>query len=283
MTVLMRALNLSNDFITWTSTSPDYEGAYAPEAIQSDSAIVVADTGGGTIENIGKLGLEYDPVALWLFDGNLNDSSGNGFDLTGAPSYTTAAIDRQAGAIFGGTAWTRPSRDAALAITGALTIECTLNTELSAVGGSICSFAGVGETEILNSCYLLRIAKSKMISIFWESGAGIDQYLTSPVGILPEGIPTHIAVTRSASNPAVTNIYLNGVNVLSNNTKSACTGGTSATVRLRIGTDENGTEVLGTGNILTSLKIIAAELTPAQVVAEYNKVLGGKGIVYPAI
>lgn len=70
MTVLMRALNLSNYFITWTSTSPDYDGTYAPEAIQSDSAIVVADTGGGTIENIGKLGLEYDPVGLWLFNDN---------------------------------------------------------------------------------------------------------------------------------------------------------------------------------------------------------------------
>ena len=68
MTVLMRALNLSSNFITWTSTSPDYEGAYAPEAIQSGSAIVVADTGEATIENIGKLGLEYNPVGLWLFD-----------------------------------------------------------------------------------------------------------------------------------------------------------------------------------------------------------------------
>jgi len=72
----------------------------------------------------GKLGLEHSPAGLWNFEGNLNDSSGNGFDLSGTPlGYSVQANDFQYGVIFGGSEFSRPSRDAALAITGALTIE----------------------------------------------------------------------------------------------------------------------------------------------------------------
>jgi hypothetical protein len=71
------------------------------------------------------------PVGLWLFENNLNDSSGNGFNLTGTPNYTTIEKDKQIGAIFGTSAWTRASRDASLVIIGALTIEVVISINLA--------------------------------------------------------------------------------------------------------------------------------------------------------
>jgi hypothetical protein len=52
---------------------------------------------------------------------------------------------------------------------------------------------------------------------------------------------------------------------------------------LRVGSTSAISDPLGRGSVLTSLKIIAAELTPAQVVAEYNRVLGGHSITYPVV
>ena len=97
MTVLMRALNLSNDFITWTSTSPDYDGTYAPESIQNDSAVVVSDTGGVTITK--RLPLEADhamavfcneSAAPWIDSGYM--SSGNFTVSNGTPDANQPGI-----------------------------------------------------------------------------------------------------------------------------------------------------------------------------------------------
>ena len=103
MTVLMRALNLSNDFITWTSTSPDYEGTYAPESIQSDSAIVISDTGGVTITK--RLPLEADhalavfcneSAAPWADSGAMSSGNftvGNGTPDANQPGIIKASIE----------------------------------------------------------------------------------------------------------------------------------------------------------------------------------------------
>lgn len=289
MTVLMRALNLSGSFITWTSSVADYEGTYAPESIQSNSAIIVADTGGTTPTPIQKLGLEYSPAGLWLFDGNLNDSSGNGLNLTGSPSYTTVERDKQIGAIFGTTPWTRPSRDAALSIMGALTIEAVVTLAFSSsTTMTICSIGNTGETEADNSAYYAMIGSSMLgpsnqkMTLLWESDAGVNRSVTSATEVVPVGIPCHLVWTRSADAMAVVNMYVNGVNV-HNGSAVAATGGTAATCLLRVGSTSAISDLLGRGSVLTSLKIIAAELTPAQVVAEYNRVLGGRGIVYPRL
>lgn len=284
MTVLMRALNLSNNFITWTSTSPDYEGTNAPETIQSDSAIVVADTGGSTIENIGKLGLEYDPVGLWLFNGNLNDSSGNDFNVSGTPSYVTnlngPTIPQSA--VYGGIIWTRPSRDAALATTGAITIE-TCGVFYPAGTQHIVSLGSPEsiDDEPHNTNYSLAIT-TNTITMLWETGSGTNITCISDVYSIPDGVPCHIVFTRSASNPATANFYVNGINC-GIKSGTAATGCTDSSCLLRIGGHNAGTSTLLSGTKLFSLKIIAAELTPTQVIGEYNRVLGGKVITYPVM
>ena len=238
---------------------------------------------------IQKLGLEHSPVGLWLFDGDLNDSSGNGFDLTGTPDYTTELRDKRVGAIFGTTPWTRPSRDSELSIIGALTIEAVVTVAFSsATTMTVCSIGNTGETEADNSAYYAMIGSSisgasdKKMTLLWESSTGVNRSVTSATEVVPVGIPCHLVWTRSADATAIVNMYVNGVNIHTGST-TAATGGTSATCLFRVGTNSAIADTLGRGSVLTSLKIIAAELTPAQVIEEYNRVLGGKAITYPVM
>ncbi len=284
----MRALaNPGPGYVTWQYAYPDYAGTYAPAPILAGTAVIVS--GPVPLENLGKLDTTHAPAGLWLFDNNLNDSSGNGFDLTGAPSYTTEARDKRVGAIFGTTPWTRPARDAALSIIGALTIEAVVTVAFSSPSTmTVCSIGNPGETEADNSVYYAMIGSSilgasdKKMTLLWESGAGVNRSVTSATEVVPVGIPCHLVWTRSADAVAIVNMYVNGVNI-HNGSAAAATGGTAATCLLRVGTNSAIADPIGRGSVLTSLKIIAAELTPAQVVAEYNRVLGGRGIVYPRL
>ena len=278
----MRALaNPGPGYVTWQYGYPDYAGTYAPSPILAGTAVIVS--GPVPLESLGKLDTTHAPAGLWLFENNLNDSSGNGFNLTGAPNYTTVARDNQLGALYAATPWTRPSRDAALAIIGALTVEAVVTISTAAAGGSICSVSNGGETEADNTAFwCIASFPTGEMAMFWESGVGVNRVVTSPGGVLPVGTPCHLAYTRSADAVAVVNFYVNGINVGSGSAIAA-TGATAANLILRVASDGGGTNQLGRGSILTSLKIIAAELTPAQIVAEYNRVLGGRGIVYPRL
>lgn len=79
----MRARNLANTrWITWSAATVDYAGTYAPESIQSGSAIVVADTGGTAVTKRFPLDTDHALVAFcdeatapWADSGAM--SSGN--------------------------------------------------------------------------------------------------------------------------------------------------------------------------------------------------------------
>lgn len=97
MTILMRALNLSSSFITWKSNTPDYEGTYAPESIQSGSTIVVADTGGTAVTKRLPLDTDHALVAFcdeatapWADSGAM--SSGNFTVANGTPDANQPGI-----------------------------------------------------------------------------------------------------------------------------------------------------------------------------------------------
>ncbi|MFA5757979.1 MAG: hypothetical protein WC942_01180 [Clostridia bacterium] len=50
---------------------------------------------------MGKFDTTYNTAGLWLFEDNLNDSSGNGLNLTGAVTgYTTQDNNFQKGVIL---------------------------------------------------------------------------------------------------------------------------------------------------------------------------------------
>lgn len=229
---------------------------------------------------IQKLGLEYSPAGLWLFENNLNDSSGNGLNLTGTVSYTSVK-DGHVCARLGGSL-SMATSSPTLAITGALTVECVVLANTSPIF-TLFSYGSSGDTEPANICYMVRILSSPSlgINLLWEYGAGTDVGLSAGINTMPFGWFTHLAVTRSATNPATTSIYVNGIAVATGSA-TACTGGNSTSSRFRIGANDLNS-LTATASIFSSFKIIAAELTPAQVVAEYNRVLGGHAITYPVV
>lgn len=152
----------------------------------------------------GKLGLEHSPVGLWNFEDNLNDSSGNGFDLSGTPlGYSIQANDFQYGMLFSGIL-SRASRDALTAITGALTLEVVGYFRFPASGALeyICSTGNSNEAEADNVNYSWYIDSSGQQNILWEYGAGNNVSVSSSSNILLVGSPSFMAVTRSADNPA---------------------------------------------------------------------------------
>lgn len=275
----MRALaNPGPGYVTWQYGYPDYAGTYAPAAILAGTVVIVS--GPVPLESLGKLDTTYSPAGLWLFENNLNDSSGNGLNLTGTVSYTSVK-DGHVCARLGGSL-SMATSSPTLAITGALTVECVVLANTSPMF-ALFSYGSSGDTEPANICYMVRIlsSPSRGISILWEYGAGTDVGLSAGINTMPFGWFTHLAVTRSATNPATTSIYVNGIAVATGSA-TACTGGNSTSSRFRIGADDLNS-LTATASIFSSFKIIAAELTPAQVVAEYNRVLGGRGIVYPRL
>ena len=160
---------------------------------------MVADTGGATIENIGKLGLEYNPVGLWLFENNLNDSSGNGFNLTG-----TVFGYSDFGVILNGTELTYSSVPNALQIAGALTIEI-IGTVVIAAGSALISMSGTGESLATNCLYQWGWGATGTNSIFWEYGSGATNVIWTGTGVGTFGYPCHMALTRTDSEPTMEN------------------------------------------------------------------------------
>lgn len=276
----MRALaNPGPGYVTWQHGYPDFLGVYAPSPIIAGSAVIVS--GPVPLEQIGKLDTTYSPVGLWLFDGDLTDDSGNGFTLSGTASYTSVPRDNQKGLCYRSTL-TRGVKDAPLSLMGAVTIELTGTLLSSTANQCFFCFGKSGEVEADNHAYIGMVTQNRAMFLFWESGAGVDRQVTSPDGVVPIGIPSHLVWTRDGSDPAEVNLYVNGVNVHTGSDVAA-TGGTAATCALRVGTDSVGRYPILEGSVLTSLKIIDGELTPAQVMDEYNRVLGGRGIVYPRL
>jgi len=281
----MRAsANPGPGYVTWQYGYPDFLGTYAPAPILVGTAVIVS--GPVPLGALGKLNTNYNPRALWLFDGNLNDSSGNGFHLTGTPrGYTVSSKDVLSGAIFENAAWTFVTVPD-LIITGAVTIEVLGVFQYDGVNSQyITSFGSNGELAINNRLYDFRIGADLAPGLFWESGSGTNRLVTGTPGIVPIGVPAHLVVVRQAGDPAVVNFYVNGVPAGSGSA-TAATGGSSVSSFLSIGDSSESPGAISIckpGTLFYCIKLIPAALTPNQVLAEYNLILGGRGIVYPRL
>lgn len=227
----------------------------------------------------GKLGLEHSPVGLWNFEGNLNDSSGNGFDLSGTPRrYLTNEKDFFDGVVIGGEL-TRPSRDAALAITGELTIEVVGKFFNLATDCVICSIGNSSETTEDNINYQVYITSTSQLNIRWEYGSGTNTGVVSNSNIIPIGIPCFLAITRSSGNPAQVAFFVNGESVGTGSTTAAA-GGTASTCRFRVASSNTSGSIFY-GAAFSSLKIIPSQLSQDQIKQEYNRSLGNSTYFFP--
>jgi hypothetical protein len=208
---------------------------------------------------------------LWQFDGDLNDSSGNGFTLTvefGAVRYTNIFPGIRALLIINPLGLIYNVAEPVLRITGNLTIEMLLQLAPAyETAKVICSHGAAGETAETNFAYqidMMAVTTANM-GLFSESGAGVNAlYAITP---RPPLALCHLAVTRISN---VVQFYLNGRTLgAASGTLTTPTDSTSG--RFRVGTTSSG---FAPSSVLSSLKILSAGLTSAQILDEFNRTLG---------
>jgi hypothetical protein len=226
----------------------------------------------------------HSPVGLWQFNKNTLDSSGNGLHLTidGAFIY-----DPLAPGLYGishTSAFARLYRtqfDAALAITGDMTIEFFVTLYSAMVTSNVYSNAsivsyGLDSSTAVNN-YLYKIDFSTLANfnkgLRWiqESGVGVeDIFVPSAVHIIYPHI-VHVAVTRTSN---VIQFYLNGLPAgAPSSTLTTPTGGSNG--KFHVLTISDGSSGSGTrGVTIASLKVIASALTADEIKAEYNRTFG---------
>lgn len=224
---------------------------------------------------IQKLGLEYDPVALWLFNGNLNDSSGNGLNLTG-----TVFGYSDFGVILNGTELTYSTTGSPLQIAGALTIEFIAIIVQGAAVGMI-GMSATGESLATNCLYQWTWGNDGTPSIYWEYGVAATNVTWTGTGIGTFGYPCHMALTRTDSEPTTVTIYVDGVQIGNTGSVHTAEGGTSATLKLFATGD--GTSDLIKGSQVSCVKILNKCLTADEIKEEYNRTLGGRVISWPKL
>lgn len=261
------------------------QGINAPEGIEDAGKLVVVNAEGTNFEfvavaevvgagggpgpvgpggAISRFDLTHAPVALYHFDGDLNDSSGNDFHLTGSGNPSYCEVWPRIKALVSGSG-SRPVHDALLYIDGDITIEvlgCFLNDPLS---GKIVGWSG-------SPVFELAINDPTAPSWFHDSAGSVRVEYKPFFGMPPSlrlpraGVPWHL-VARRASN--VITFWLNGMPYGAASSVLAASTGSASLLEVRTG---GGMSYLPD---LFGLKIITSALTDQQIRDEYNRTLGG--------
>jgi hypothetical protein len=234
-----------------------------------DRTSVAAGSGGSSGgAAVNRFDLTHSPVALWHFNGDLNDSSGNALNMTASGTALFQEIfPNLIGLGPSQPLISRPIHDAILTIYGALTIE-VLGVITGTGAFTTVSFTATGETEPTNILWQLDSTLGTDLRNFWELGAGVNGGTGPRSGVrgLPRlHTPCLLATTRAADGSS--RMYVNGIplDAASTGPLALPTGGTTSNVQLPI-----------TTNLCRfGIKIIAAELTADEIKAEYNRTLGG--------
>jgi len=229
-----------------------------------------------------KLDTSTNPVALWNFEGNVNDSSGNGLTLTGAPlKYTSYNQDFITGAAMSGSASFTRTHTNLLTITGALSIEVIGSFVDNAALQVLADCGGSGESLATNFVYRFGINPNGTLYLFWEYGTGgTDQTISgdTSIGFV---MPTYIGFSRSSDNPCTCNFYINGSSGGSGSLTPP-SGGTSATHGICGYTGYTGSLFLvARGSVVSSIRITPEELSPQHFKDTYNQCLAGISPFYP--
>lgn len=226
---------------------------------------------------IGKLDTSTSPVGLWNFEGNLNDSSGNGFTLTGTPDrYTSTTNDFINGAAIGAASWKRAHEDT-LTITGAITLE-VIGVFVAFDGAQvILEQIGYGETLSTNGMYSWVISTNGIPYVFWESGNGTNRQVNADTRI-NFYMPVYLAFTRTGDNPAVGTFYVNGA-IAGVDDDPPAQGGSSST--LAIGGSISNTNMFQRSSVFSSVRISPSVVSAEKIKNTYNECLAGISPFYP--
>ena len=214
-------------------------------------------------------GVDVDTVALWQLDGDLLDESANSFDLseTGTVAYDARSCGSVTESLRGdATNYATHPYDAALAITGELTIMAFVKINVSAAGNNtIVTFMGPDpDSNSANNILYRLVINADKLNYLAEYGAGLNTSATPSTSSITRNQYEHVAMTRSASGDI--NFYINGVDAGGGGATTTPTGGSNA--YLLVGrTISAGNDLEGN---VSSLIIKDVEMTPAEVLAAYE-------------
>jgi hypothetical protein len=221
----------------------------------------------------------HSPIGLWQLQGDLTDSSGNGYTLSlaaGTEQYVPIS-DTVQGHLFNGATYLRyNTAEAALQLTGDMTIELLvewlvdrpgIGVNTGAIGPALVCHGGNGETLATNNLYTLGPRPGGGLRWLSESGSGSNA-IYDLTGTMPAHVLHHLAAVRSSN---VVTFYWNGAPIGTSGTLTTPAGGTSG--RLCLGNIFDGATEEPTCT-MASVKIIGSALTASQVQAEYERTLG---------
>lgn len=215
----------------------------------------------------------FGPLALWQLNDVLTDSAGAGGTLsveTGTSTFCDVLPGLRGFFFDGSTQLFRNASQAALQITGDLTIELIATRALVETDKTIISHDGLTESSADNYLYDLYLDSTYQLQYFAEQGSGTNITFGSTGFTVQIGSVIHYGLVRL--NSQVT-FYVNGKQLGPSSTGLAApTGGTSG--KLRIGADSAVSPTRMTGAI-SSVKLLNKALTAAQVAEDYNVTLGG--------
>jgi hypothetical protein len=230
-----------------------------------------------------NLGLDYSPLALYTFDGNINDQSGNSYNLSvhsGSLQYTDGPFYGSQAILFDGYNALTSSVISALQITGAVTLQAFIKsntTTVSSVGKAVASLAGIGEslnTNILYSMFVDGDNKAGSFGYDIEKGLGVDVSEFSIASLLQPGKWYHIAIARNGSSNS--KLYLNGTLITSFTNSTFPAKDVSGNLqRLIVGTHPSSLgdyQAFAYKGAVSNLKIVNRELTIDEIKSEYERV-----------
>lgn len=276
----MRAIAQSDSsYVFWTDSEPDLDGSNAPESVVTDS--IVIDSVGGQAEGGGGGGAPqyhdttFSPVALWQFNGDLTDSSGNGFDLlTGTGTERYASLFTGFQMLNMNLVARRSINDSLLTLTGEWTIECLVSVPANETGAdrTLISFEGGTEFENTNHLYNIRLNGSNNLENFCEYSTGANSFRATSIPQSDLRPIRHLAVTQS-SDGKTNRFYIDGVFQEEVTATNAPTGGTNSRIGIN-GHQDNSARFVDDDGLIASVKIIASKLSDSEIASEYNRTLG---------
>lgn len=275
---IMQAVSSSNgQLYSWNANTPDFAATGFPGP-GSPLNVALVDSHSRSIL-INKPDTRYNPVGLYNFEGNLNDSSGNGRNLSlaqGTIKYTQIYPGLNGFWFDGATRLTNAS--SAFQIAGDITVMILVwinDYTTNSMNYVICN----GNGDILSTNYLYAMFTDNVsgyLDFFWEHGAGInDGYIldTAPNSYsLPRKALTHYAISRQSN---VIRFYINGKQVGADSpVQIAPDGGTASNLAIGMANPTVTNNAPCTNVWIGSVKIVASALSASQIAAEYNYIMG---------
>lgn len=211
--------------------------------LKSDGTVNVTDengtdtaigSGGGDVQQVKRhmsTGVVANTVvAFWDMSGDLTDDGPNSLDLSvTAGTLAEATIAGVRGIMIPGGHAGRASNDAALTITGAITVHVLVyGTATPSTTARIMSFVVGGETEATNGIWDLSVdGTPKTYQSNTESGSGADNFENFNVHYL---LGSWNLLTYTRSSGGTRKLYIDGVLAATGSNTTLPTGGTSSRV-----------------------------------------------------